>query len=353
MKQLFFSIFVALCVPSYVSAIVVGSNAVPSRQGLFVFPTGDTDNEIRGFTTFESGFTLEDDATTCLYNAFFPIGGSVTLNGGVFTLAKHLKLASSAQFVNGGTIIGFSRVLELPNKLAIMDIPGSIVFDSVTLVCRSDVALQGLATFKGTCIIEGHGHILDLHEGSFAVGNGASVIIKDMVINGLSDGQLYCTDSLGTVSLTDVIIQQDGHYSFTQGSFDIVGECVITGTQIFSYESDQISTIGSHGILSFDSGMTFSYAPSIASNNLILMTKETSVLHLYETALHVTTTGLGLTKGTLIIEGHCDLVSDATIASEGVSIGDGLSASNDITLKILPESKLNVLSGFFNYKNVS
>jgi hypothetical protein len=62
--------------------------------------------------------------------------------------------------------------------------------------------------------------------------------------------------------------------------------------------------------------------------------------------------GLQLTKGTLVIEGECQILSAATSHADGITLGDGVSSSNDIVLKIFPESGPNAITGWFNYKNV-
>ena len=98
--------------------------------------------------------------------------------------------------------------------------------------------------------------------------------------------------------------------------------------------------------------MTFSYDPSVANSSLLAMVDETSVLHLYEAEWYVTNVGLQLTKGTVIIEGTCPVSSEATQAAEGISVGDGSIASNNAKIKELAESGLQLMSGYFVYKNV-
>jgi len=75
-------------------------------------------------------------------------------------------------------------------------------------------------------------------------------------------------------------------------------------------------------------------------------------LSLYETTLYANTSGLKLTKGILYVNGLCPLLSSATNANQGIAIGDGASAANNVTLSILAESGFSIQSGFFVYNNV-
>ena len=146
---------------------------------------------------------------------------------------------------------------------------------------------------------------------------------------------------------------QDGDYTFTQGHFDIVGDTTITGTNSFIYQSGQISAIDSHTKLFFDTGMRLKYDPPTTDRDLLAMADKSSVLHLYETTLQSTSTGLQLTKGTLIVEGTCPVVSEASVEFEGIMFGDGVSSNNDLNVKVLSESGLHPTSGFTVYKNVN
>ena len=176
-------------------------------------------------------------------------------------------------------------------------------------------------------------------------------MLEDVTIKNIKQTNISCLDQLATVSLSNVVWEQVDDFKFLKGRLDISNDVKMTGAHTFAYQSSQQSTIRSNGILYLDSGMTFSYDPGIASGNLIGM-ESNSKLYLNEVTLHSTTTGLQLTSGSLIIEGECKLESEATVESEGIVFGDGVLASNDLDIHILPESSLNLVSGFLVYKNV-
>lgn len=228
-----------------------------------------------------------------------------------------------------------------------------VIFKDLTVRFNSRIIPTNPVKCQGECIIDGKGHVLDLSgTTSLAVDSGASLLLRNVIVKGVSAGALVCLDSNGTLSLEDVTLLLDSDYSFTQGTLEILDDVTVTGPHIFTYKSSNVSTIKENATLFFDSGMTFKYDPPTTVKNLLAMEDATSVLHLYETALHSTTTGLQLTQGTLVVEGVCPVVSDATVQAEAIILGDGVSASNNVCLRILGESGLRVDSGFLEYKNV-
>ena len=63
--------------------------------------------------------------------------------------------------------------------------------------------------------------------------------------------------------------------------------------------------------------------------------------------------GLQLTTGVFEINGGCYIASDATCKAQGIVIGDGISAQNDLTIKILDSSCLELTSGCMVMKNLN
>ncbi len=351
MKYIIFILLLTISFP--VLAIVIGSNTTPSRQALVTFPAVDGDNEMRGFAAFEDGFTLEDATTTCLYNSFFPVSGTVTFNNGTLNLNRSLVFTNTTQLVDGGTINGNQYKVALPDRVAQFSFGGPMTFNDLDLILHSDLALNGLTTFQSNCIVEGNGYTIDFSNGTIAIDTSASVLFKNVILSGIAEGNVYCNDSSSVLSLQDVTWIQDNNYSFTQGTIEIFGAVKMTGGDFgFGYESDQVSTIKQDATWFFDSDMTFSYVPPTAASNLIAFEDKTSALHLYETTLHATTTGIEFTKGTVIVDGTCPIDSQATVKAEGIRLGDG-TVANDIDLKVLAESGFRVDAGHLVQKIVS
>jgi WD40 repeat protein len=227
-----------------------------------------------------------------------------------------------------------------------------LIFTNLKTTILSNVILRRPLRFKGNCTINGLGNTLYMDTGSeLRVDPGASVLFENLTIDNIQGTNIRCFDSLGTITLSNVQWQQESTFTFTQGRFIFENDVVISGSQIFSYQSAQQSIIDQFCTLLLDTGMTFSYAPSSNARNLLAMVDVTSQLYLRGATLRSTTTGLQLTKGTLIIEDRCEVQSAATVASEGIIFGDG-TASNELTIKVLPESGIDVTSGFLVYNNV-
>lgn len=349
-------ILILLIWPSYVDSLLVGSNTAVSRNATTSsFPAGqNNNNEIRGFVAMEAGFTLGTAAAITRFNAYFPVGSTVTLNGGIIRMFRDLAFDSNATIANGGLIDAFSRTVTLPNRNGTLTLPNGLIFNNANVICNSDLSLNGPLRFNGNSILNGQYQTLNLGAlGSLVTGTGASLLLRDITIRNVRAGNFFCVDNAGTVSFDNVTLILDSNYSFTQGRFDVITSALVTGTNVFAYQSSAASSIRANATLLFDSGMTFSYIPPIASGNLLVLTDTSSNLHLYETTLYSTPTGLRLTKGNLIIEGRCPIRSDARVLAEAIMFGDGVSAANDLTVDVLPESGLDVISGFLLYNNVA
>jgi len=228
------------------------------------------------------------------------------------------------------------------------------IFNNVRLSFHTHSACNTTWQFNGTNnSVTGRGHTFNFQGGNIIVGTGSSLLLEDMTIKGIAGTNVSCQDNLSTVSLRNVVWLQDSDFTFTKGHIDIVGDVIISGTNYFNYQTDQVSTIESDATLFFDAGMKFRYQPASASSNLLAMAAKSSILHLYEAELRTTTTAFQLTKGTMVFEGTCPIINTGTVESQGIMFGDGASAANDLRIKILPESGLNIQQGFLVYKNIN
>lgn len=231
---------------------------------------------------------------------------------------------------------------------------GPLTFNSTKAVLNSDIILTTSALFQGTCLVDGNGHTFDITSApSFKIDTGASLLLKNMTLRGISGNRVNFADSAGLLRLQDVTWIQNGNFSLTTGALEIDNSVLITGTSsTFVYSTAQTSTITSNSILTFDAGMTFSYVSPTTSRNLLQMIDLSSQLYLLNTTLFSTSTGLQFTKGTLVVDGPCTILSSATVQNQGIMFGDGASSANNVTIKVLPESGLQVNSGFLVYNNV-
>jgi WD40 repeat protein len=226
-------------------------------------------------------------------------------------------------------------------------------FEGVKIVMNSNINLNVPMACLGTVEIEGNDFTLDCSNmQNFSILNNSTLSLKNMTLTGISGTKISNLNSTGVLKLKNVTWIQNGDYTFNNGSFIIDGSVLLTGTSNFIYSSSQTSTILSSAFLNFDDSMTFSYAPSSNARNLIQMIDQSSTLNLLNTSLISTRTGLQLTKGTLVVDGQCPVISEAIAQNQGIMFGDGASSANNVTVKVLPESGLNLNSGYLIYNNV-
>lgn len=230
----------------------------------------------------------------------------------------------------------------------------NLILKNVALRFYSDLTVPLPVKIQGNCRIDGNGRTFDMSagSGSIIVDAGATVLLENMTLAGVQTTDISCLDTLGTVSLSNVVLQHTANSSFATGSLAVIGDVTMTGGYQFSYTSPRRLIVGSLSQWYFDSGMTFQYAPSSEMNNLLSLTDSSSVLYLCDATLNISTAGLQLTKGALTIEGTCSVVNAGTSSAQGLAFGDGSSSANNLSLRVLAGSGFQVQSGYLVNKNV-
>lgn|GEM_PF-1659476 len=321
-------------------------------------------NELRGTGDVSGPIILQDADTelTCQLNG--TVFQSIAMNEGKIILSGDLRLGADVSLSGEGEVnLQNNRVVLGPTDHTWT---GTMAWtgNGGTIELGSKVALHGEWNFKGSCVINGNGNVLDLNGlGNIKVDAGATIVIKNMRLFGISGDQIKCVDGSSNIVLENVTWVQDDDFVFSEGALQWKYDIKMTGTQKFVYKSGQVSTIAANSTLRLDSGFTFSYDPSTtASKNLITFEDKTSVLSLQGATFHTTVTGINLCKGKLLIESESFLSSEVvreydifgkeTIIDEGITFGDG-TAVNDMICEIGPGARLNVIAGTLAYKNVS
>jgi len=218
----------------------------------------------------------------------------------------------------------------------------------------------GEGSLKADMVIDGEGGSLSLSPTfSLSVEPGATLTLRNITVKNIradSDlgpeaSRLIMHDNTSLLILENATLSFEGDYSFTQGGITFYENNVFTGTGKFVYNSTYGSTFASNGSLMVDRDLTFSYDSIVGNyNDLLNFEDSTSVFHLKTCTLHVTTTGLQMTKGTLLIEGAVSFFSESVVLDYGIIWGDGTSANN-LIIDIPPAGDLNY-SGPIRNKNV-
>jgi hypothetical protein len=128
-KKVFFIIFIIfiLIYCKKLFSYTLGSNtAVTNVDTIVCFPAGEI-NTILGFTTLNKGFVLQDSTVVCTYDAFFPIAGIMSFNGGRLNLSQDLDIKSDTRVVaNSGQIYADNHSVNFLNNTYVpFDIPES------------------------------------------------------------------------------------------------------------------------------------------------------------------------------------------------------------------------------------
>lgn len=229
---------------------------------------------------------------------------------------------------------------------------GNVIFGSGTVVELSvPTTLHRSWTFDGTSRISGFGNKLNLSYFNLGILQPGTLTLQDVVLDQLKNNDLRCIGGNATLVLRDSELVLANNLTFTTGAMQFEHEVKMTGSNIFSYETTKQSTIASHARLLFDMGVTFSYSPRAAQGGLLACSDATSQLYLNGCTLKMTTTGMRLTKGTVIIDHKNSVYNDgATSLSEAFTLGNG-TAADDVTVEVMPGGSLEQQTGRMLYAN--
>ena len=279
--------------------------------------------------------------------------------------------------ISGDTTLYGRSILASPIDLqgGTLDIYGDMLFSSgTTIISSGNLQPHGYAfvlggdltipdgvdlKFTNSGVFDGQGHSLTFEGNSrIRFDNYITVTFRNIKLHkvkGHSDGSAsinVMSAWRSQLALENADLYLDRDVSFTQGQMYIHGDVSINGTNQFNYTSTKDAFITSNASFLLDNGTTFSYGPSTSDDRtLIKMTNITSMLYLNGATLKSTTTGLILSKGTLIVDHKNYLVNSdtkngaATSMSQAISFGD---ETNDLNVEIMPGGNIELMSGILD-----
>ena len=331
-------------------SVSVGSDGAVSRQGSVEFPEADSDNMMKGFAAFENGFTFETASTSCTFDSFFPVSGTVNMKGGTLYLLKDLIFDSEASINGMGDIYGNGNLLQFSESITTLS--NSALIDNTVMSLDNNILWKMATVIQDECSIDGKNNIMTVEDaGAVTVTTGAQLTLKNLELKGLTGENFKCHSDDASIVFENCKIRLDHDFAFATGSILFEGETVFTGTNKFIYSSSRTSTIAAGAKVIFDHGTTFKYNPSVANRDLIYMTNDTSSICLNGCTLHSTATGVRLTRGKLILDNLVTLSAEGSNVSESICFGNGI-ASGDLTVKVLSDVDLDVYGEFY-YDNVN
>lgn len=214
-----------------------------------------------------------------------------------------------------------------------------------------DTDLTVTWTFAGNSSLYGPDVRLTLgSNGGLYVLNNGIVTLQGLTIAGVQNNRIACQSNYASLAFHDLSLVLSNHFTFSTGSFAVTGDSTIQGPYTFAYSTVMGSTINSNARLRVDRNVTFAYRPSAAFKNLLIMTDATSRLRLDGCTLDISSTGLQLTKGTVVVSNQNYVQSAATHREEAFILGDG-NGANDVDVEIEAGGDLQLLAGIMVYKN--
>lgn len=265
-----------------------------------------------------------------------------------------------AMTVDSGVTVTFQNTVLRGYNDARVSQPFSLINSRVifgqncTVELSNGQDLSEIWWFAGSARIKGFNNRLGISStGQIRVMPQSTLKIEDTVLTKLYVDKIVCLNNNSSIQFQNSDLLFDSDLTWTIGSMRFSGDVTMRGVGTFQYQTSMGSTIDSGSKLTFENNIYFSYEPlSTNLRNLLVMTDSTSVLCFNNTGLVSTTTGMQLTKGTLLIDGSVFVYSYATSNAEAIIFGDGTPA-NDLLVKLMPGAGLKVFAGYLNYQNAN
>lgn len=323
-----------LSFPSFLQADIKGSNSAVSVEPFFTFPQNPLlgiANEMRGFGWFKNGFALENASTTCLFTSVYPVSGPINLNSGTFTLNQDFIMKNSVDLQGLGTITGNGYTFELCSSVGTLP-STSGTFNNVHVVINNDLVLTSTLIFQGECSIVGNGNTIFLDaDGGIEIAANATLLLRDVTIKDISNGNILCVNNSATLVLDTVNWHQNGDYSFSKGKIQFVDHVSFFGNATFTYDSQYTSTITAESTWQICDDMKLSLGCHSSNNTQPLYMEDiTSKLWCSNCHIHVTACGITLTRGSIIFDDIVTLDDSSTSTVNGIQIGNGMEAEDPL-----------------------
>jgi len=356
--------FTGILDPNEYIFTMTGDGLFSGRVGTVYQPINviGKNNLIEGNLTLNNDITLLDNNTSVSLNLVSNLNGNIYLNGGMLCLMEN-----NLKFNDGKKIVGPGTIYESGSKLIYGASPltfnENIYFmNAEDIEFNADAILQGIWTFSGNSTLGGNLNSFYIQNGKIIIDKNSSLLIKDMVLHDIQDGNLFCMDNNATITFQNVTMYLANDYTFSIGMFATSDQVTFLGNCKFIYQSQMPSLITSKSILTLDQGITFSYDPGCMRKDLIVFEDAYSTLVLNGATLHATLTGMQLTKGTLVVNSNSYLSAEKitlldegityTLFDEGITIGND-NLQDDLYCQSLNGSSLEVKTGSLKYRNVS
>ncbi len=283
------------------------------------------------------------------------INESCVFNGDGHSIWFARNQLNLIQIAAGKSVVFTNVVLKDFNDAAIFLGTGSVITfgDGSVIEYSMPTVLSHDLQFAGNAIIRGLGYSIDLSTHYLGIRQPGLLTLQDIVFNNVDDHKIRCIGDNASIVFRNSDLVLDGNFTFSTGSFTIQDDVIITGTHTFSFEGSgqKTSRIAANSTLLLDTGVTFSYAPRAANQDLLAFTNVTSRLYLNGCTLKTTSTGMRLTKGTMIVDNQNSVYNNSPSSMSGAfTLGNGI-AADDLTIQIMPNANIEMVNGSMVYNN--
>ena len=193
----YFLHLILFCFVLFSNIHAVGSWSTPSRLGHQTIQTsgnGTSSNNIEGYTFLDDAFELESATTTCTWDAFYPVRGPISLNGGTVYLQQDFKMGGTSSMESSGSIYCYGKQFDFGSTTTSFDVSGASgsLTEQVSLDDASNPVVNGENpsiqygyscdwSYDGAyCIVGGKSYIYDWRIYSF---DGSSLTHVDGIDN--------------------------------------------------------------------------------------------------------------------------------------------------------------------------
>ncbi len=323
-------------------------------------------NKISGVGNISGAINFTDYNSTLSWDLNQPYtAGDIDLNGGRIIYTQDSGIGPQYSFKGSGTIDLTTKTLELGTVSTTWSGNFLWIGDGAIIRMNNDILVDGTWTLSGNITIEGNGYSMDLGTtGTIILERGAQLSLNNFALyNMTQQNGIFCRDNNCQIALnyTDLILADN--FLFDKGSLYIYYDSIImpisadTDTVFtLSYATTQPLLIDSDASLAIWPGIRFSTGRQDSSitdpelQPIIFGDPRTSRFLLDGGSLHITSSGMILTKGTLLARESSNLEIENSSYPYGLIFGD-TTPENDFNLGLDAGTQLTLKTGRLFYNN--
>lgn len=290
------------CGYKIVATSLDGTTSIVYQNQHYVFRDGDI---AQGFVRLNGGFTILPAAQATL-DAVVSVSSGIDLREtGKLQLVKDLTLDSGVTFSTGGYLNGRGYALDFKGTFTM---PRNQV-----LHLTSDTIIDGNG---GTLLFSPNSHLF--------VEQNATLTLRNMTVHATRNSPFLpvfrCGGNNARIALDNVVVDLSDDFIFDRGRLFVHNDVIVSGSHSFIYKSPMPLFVDSAGILTFDLGAGFSFAPTSTDQRLFVLKDQTSGLFFNGATFNATSTGVRFTKGSIFLDNKVVINSQSDVEVSGASV---------------------------------